>query len=132
MYEMPDGMLSYIFIDQSLIYGALAGLFIVPFWIAAILLLFSLWQDDLWDEQQDVISFLYAQGFFPSSRSLRPFWIFQKSDIEIRLMGTPFGCWAKIIQKGAPQKRIPISKMEIAGLIGLPDQEEPISSLQSC
>ena len=92
MYELPDGILSYIFIEQSLIYGALAGLFIVPFWFLGLFVLFSLWQDDLWEEQQEVISFLQKHGFEVSCRSIRPVVSLYTSDIEVRLIGTPFGC----------------------------------------
>ena len=131
MYELPDGILSYIFIEQSLIYGALAGLFIVPFWFLGLFVLFSLWQADLWEEQQEVISFLQNQGFEVSCRSIRPVVSLYTSDTEICLTGTPFGCWAQIKKTGEKKKRVSISKEKIAEIIGLLVPSESISIPQN-
>ena len=131
MYEIPDGMLSYLFIEQSLVYGSLSGLVIVPFWFYALFVLFSLWQEELWEDQKEVIQLLQEQGFNLSHRAVRPMLCFCRSDIEIRMTGTPFGAWARLQKTGKTKKRVRISKEVILGFIEPLDPLEPISTPQN-
>ena len=131
MYEIPDGILSYLFIEQSLIYGALSGLIIVPFWFCALFMLFALWKEELWEDQKEIISLLQEQGFQLSYRAVRPMLCFCRSDVEVRITGTPFGAWARLQKTGEKKKRVRISKEEILNFIEPLDPSEPISSLQN-
>ena len=94
-------------------------------------LLFSLWQDELWEEQKEIIALLQEQGFALSYRAVRPMLCFCRSDMEIRMTGTPFGAWARLQKTGEKKKRVRISKEEILGFIGPLDPSEPISSPQN-
>lgn len=99
MYAFPDGVLSYIFIGSSIVHCVIAGLFLIPFWFFALLFLFRLWQDDLWEEYHDCIVLLMDAGFSCSQRSLLPRWCFVRGEEKIIVMSLPLCDWTCIIQE---------------------------------
>jgi hypothetical protein len=123
-------MLTYIFIDQSIIHSILVGLFVLPFWFLALFVLFRFWQDELWEEHNDWISTVMDAGFVCPARSLWPRWCFYKGDVEIRLVGSPLGSWGRLVGRGG--RRLSTSTSDLNELIGLLAPEESISTPQSC
>ena len=90
MYELPTGMLSYIFVDQSIVYSILSGLFIVPIWCGIWMVLFRLWQDEMWHDHEDWIALIQESGFVCRDRSIWPYWNFSNDTARIILFGFPF------------------------------------------
>jgi hypothetical protein len=130
MYDLPDGMLTYIFVDQSILHSILVGLFVLPFWFLALFALFRFWQDELWEEYNDFISVVLDAGFVCPSRSIWPRWCFYKEDLEIRLVGSPFGVWGRLV--GHEGRRLSTSTSDLIALIDSLAPGESTSTPQSC
>lgn len=130
MYEQPSGMLSYVFVDQSIIHSIWAGLFLLPIWCGVWLLLFRLWQEDLWQEYDEWISLIQNSGFHCSIRPLWPYWSFSNGENRVALIGSPFGVRAYLWKK---KERVRISTQveEVRLIIDSLVQEGSISMPQS-
>ena len=130
MYELPSDMLSYIFVDQSIVHSILAGLIIVPGWCAAWMLLFRLWQDEMWNEHEDWISLIQESGFECTVRSIWPYWTFCNDSARVALFGFPFATRAYLWRKEG-RVRLSIHTKELKAIIDSLAQEGSISMPQS-
>ena len=130
MYALPDGVLSYIFISSSIVHCVMAGLFLVPFWGLALLFLFRLWQDDVWEEHYDWIMLLYKAGFSCTQRSLLPQWCFVRGEEKIIVTSSPLCDWTCIIQEQSKSYRL-LSERSCEEIIDSLAREESTSSPQS-
>ena len=130
MYALPDGILSYVFVDTSVLYSVLTGLFLIPCWIAALLFLFRLWQDDVWDEYQDCILQLLEMGYSCPVRSIWPRWCFVHGANKFVILTFPWGNRAYIIIQGK-KRYISMHTEEWLEIIDSLVREESISMLQN-
>lgn len=130
MYELPTGMLSYIFVDQSIVYSILSGLFIVPIWCGMWMVLFRLWQDEMWDDHEDWITLIQESGFVCRGRSVWPYWSFSSDTARIILFGFPFTTRAYLWGEEG-RIRLSIQAQELKLTIDSLVQEESISMPQS-
>lgn len=130
MYELPSDMLSYIFVDQSIIYSILAGLIIVPIWFGGWMLLFRLWQDEMWQEHEDWIFLIQKSGFECTIRSILPYWTFSNDTDRVVLFGFPFATRAYLLRKKG-RIRLSTQIQELQEAIDSLAQEESTSMPQS-
>ena len=130
MYELPTGMLSYVFVDQSIVYSILAGLFIVPIWCGSWVLLFRLWQDEMWHDHGEWIALIQESGFQCTVRSIWPCWTFSKDGARVVLFGFPFATRAYLWSKGG-RVRLSVQTQELKKTIDSLVQEGSISMPQS-
>ena len=130
MYELPSDMLSYVFVDQSIVHSILAGLIIVPVWCAAWMMLFRLWQDEMWREHEDWISLIQESGFECTVRSIWPYWMFSNDSTRVALFGFPFSTRAYLWRKEG-RLRLSIQTKELQVIIDSLVQEGSISMPQN-
>ena len=131
MYEQPSGMLSYIFVDQSIVHSIWAGLFMLTLWCAAWIFLFRLWQEDLWQEHQDWITLVLDAGFHCSVRPVCPYWYFSNENVRVALIGSPFGVRAYVWSTDRIE-RVSIHLDDLRETIDSLVQEGSISMPQNC
>ena len=131
MYESPSGMLSYVFVDQSILYSIIAGLFLVPIWFASWMVLFRLWQEEMWCDYEDWISLVLDHGFQCANRPIGPYWSFSNDSVRVTLIGTPFGTRAYLSRKeGRFRLSTHLDELQLA--IDSLVQEGSISMPQNC
>ena len=130
MYELPSDMLSYVFVDQTIVYSVWSGLIIVPIWCAAWMVLFRLWQDEMWQEHEDWISTIQESGFECTVRSIWPCWTFSNNSARVALFGFPFSPRAYLWRKEG-RIRLSIQTQELQATIDSLAQEGSISMPQN-
>ena len=130
MFPLPIGTLTYISIDHSVVSSVIAGLFLLPFPLILLFMLFWCWQEDMWEEHKDSIALLHSKGFVVIKRSFWPRWIWRREEECVVLYQTPLMSWGRVRTENI-QKRMIIKRNELIELIDLLDQQEATSMLQT-
>ena len=130
MFPLPDGTLTYINIDHSVVCSVLSGLFLLPIPFALLLLLFWCWREDLWFDQQEQIQVLKEKGFVSLGRSFWPRWVFMRQGDRVVLYRTPIYSWISIKMAGGILKRVEIGGVDLKQIIGSLDPQESTSKPQ--
>ena len=130
MYPLPDDILSYVHIDQSILLGILAGVFLLPFPFLLVLMLFWGWQEELAEEYPDEFNRLKDMGFEALRSSISPSYAFIRSRDQVYLYVTPLLAWVSVMRLGKIKIRKTLSKTELFSFIDLLDPVEPTSKLR--
>ena len=127
MYPLPDDILSYVHIDQSVILSVLSGAFLLPVPLLIGLALFWCWQEDMLREHHVDISRLEAMGFVIKRSMFLPSCGLIRSQEQIHLYITPLFAWISIVHKDKTKIRKSLNKTHLLSFIDSLDPVEPIS-----
>ena len=128
MYPLPDDILSYVHIDQSVILSVLSGLFLLPIPIILLFLLFWGWREGILRDHSVAINRLENLGFTLQCSWLLPSCLLTRNQEQIWIYTTPLLGWMSIIYGDKRKEKIPLE--DVQRFIDSLDPVEPISRLQ--
>ena len=127
MYPLPDDILSYVHVDQSVLLGILSGVFLLPFPFLLMLLLFWCWQEELIQEHKVEFNRLESMGFVIHRSIFSPRYVFVRSQEHIALYVTPFLYWISVVYVNQRKRRKTLKQTELFSFIDSLDLVAPIS-----
>ena len=128
MYPLPDDILSYVHIDQSVVLSVLSGLFLLPIPIIMLFLLFWGWREGTLREYSVAIDRLENLGFTLECSWLLPSCLLTRNQEQIWIYTTPLLGWMSIMHGDKRKEKIPLE--DVQNFIDSLDPAEPISRPQ--